>query len=140
MRTADPLQVFRFRVELNHVQHGGFMRAKGVARDTKVDAYREGGQNEFEHKLASITTYGNIVLERGLVDDYLWSWNEAVVEGRIERRDLTILVLDAAGESRWRWLVEGAFPVKWSGSDLDGLSSQALVESVELAHHGFRRG
>lgn len=140
MPSRDPFQNFRFRVEINNVQHGGFMRAKGIARETKIDAYREGGLNEFEHKLASMTTYGNIVLERGLVDDYLWSWNEAVVEGRIERRAMTILLVDPAGATQWRWLVEGAFPVKWSGSDLDGLSAQTLIESVELAHHGFRRG
>jgi phage tail-like protein len=131
---------FRFRVEFDHVQHGGFSRVKGLAREIKIDAHREGGLNEFEHKLASLTTYGNLTLERGLVDDYLWAWHDAATEGRITRKDLVIGVHDRTGNEVWRWLVTGAIPVKWTGTDLDATSAQVLVESVELAHHGFKRG
>jgi phage tail-like protein len=135
----DPFMNFRFVVEVDHVQRGGFARVKGIAREIKVDAYHEGGLNDHEHKLASLTTFGNVVLERGLVDDYLWSWQEDCVEGRIQRRSLTIAVRDAAGAELWRWLVDGAYPVKWTGTDLDAGSAQAVVESVELAHNGFKK-
>jgi len=139
MRT-DPFLNFRFVVEINHVQRGGFSHVKGMSREIKIDAYHEGGLNDFEHKLASQTTFGNITLERGLVDHYLWSWQEAAVEGSIERRDITISIRDGNQAELWRWLVDGAFPVKWTGSDLDAGSAQALVESVEFAHRGFKRG
>jgi len=139
MRT-DPFMNFRFVVEIDHVQHGGFARVKGMARELKIDSYHEGGLNDFEHKLASQALFGNIVLERGLVDDYLWSWQDAAVEGRIQRRDLTISVRDGTLVEVWRWLVDGAFPVKWTGTDLDASSAQAVVESVELAHRGFKKG
>ena len=138
MAANHPFHGFRFRVEFDHVQHGGFSRVKGLVRETKVDAYREGGVNDFEHKLATLTTYGNLVLERGIVDPYLWSWHEDVVEGRIRRRTITIVLQNAAGSDVWRLLVDGAFPVKWSGTDLDAASGQVFVESVELSHHGFR--
>jgi phage tail-like protein len=140
MARRDPYRGFRFRVAFDQVQHGGFSRVKGIARETKFESYREGGVNDFEHKLATLTTYGPLVLERGLADDYLWSWHEKVVEGRIERRDLTVSLHDERDDEVWRWLVERAFPVKWSGTDLDGGSAQVLVESVELVHHGIRRG
>lgn len=139
MARKDPFHGFRFRVEIDQVQHGGFSKVKGLVRETKVDARREGGLNEYEHKLATQTTYGNLTLERGLVDDYLWSWHDDVIEGRITRRTITLVLQDEAGDEVWRWLVEGAFPVKWSGTDLDGASSQVLVESVELAHHGIHK-
>jgi phage tail-like protein len=137
---TDPFRGFRFRVEFDQVQHGGFSRVKGLVRETKVDSHREGGVNDHEHKLASLTTYPSLVLERGLVDDYLWDWHEEVIEGRIQRRTLTISLHDEADDEVWRWLVEGAFPAKWSGTDLDGGSAQVLVESVELVHHGIKRG
>ena len=140
MLRHDPFVNFRFRVAFDHVEQGGFTRVRGLSREIKVDAFREGGQNEFEHKLASVTTYGNIVFERGVLDPYLWLWNDAVVEGRIQRRDLTVSVLDSDGRPQWRWLIDQAFPVKWSAGDLDGSSGHVLVESVELAHHGFRKG
>lgn len=139
-RTGDPYRGFRFRVEFDQVQHGGFSRVKGIARETKYESYREGGVNDHEHKLASMTTYGPITLERGLVDDYLWSWHEDVVEGRIKRRTITVALHDADDAEVWRWLVEDAFPVKWTGSDLDSQSGQVAVESVDLVHHGIRKG
>jgi phage tail-like protein len=139
MARSDPYRGFRFRVEFDHVQHGGFSRVKGIVRETKHESYREGGVNDHEHKLATLTSYGPLILERGLVDDYLWSWHEEVVEGRIRRRNLTVALHDANDDEVWRWLIEAAFPVKWAGTDLDGASAQVVVESVELAHHGIRR-
>ncbi|HLK48658.1 MAG TPA: phage tail protein [Bryobacteraceae bacterium] len=135
----DPYRGFRFRVEFNQVQHGGFSRVKGLVRETKFESRREGGVNDYEHKLATQTTYGNLILERGLVDEYLWSWHDAVVEGSIERRTITVALHDEADQEVWRWLVERAFPVKWAGTDLDALATQVVVESIELAHEGIRK-
>lgn len=140
MARRDPFHGFRFRVEIDQVQHGGFSKVKGLVRETKFETRREGGLNDFEHKFATLTTYPNLVLERGLADDYLWSWHEDVVEGRVKRRTITIVLQNEAGNEVWRWLIDNAFPVKWAGTDLDGASSQVLVESVELAHHGIRKG
>jgi len=140
MARVDPYRSFRFRVEFDQGQHGGFVRAKGLARETKVDTYREGGVNDFEHKFATLTTFGPLILERGLADDYLWNWHEDVIQGRIRRRTVTVSLHDEADQEVWRWVFEGAFPSKWSGSDLDASTGQVLVESVELTHHGFKRG
>jgi phage tail-like protein len=87
-----------------------------------------------------MTSYGNVVLERGLADDYLLRWHQDVIDGKVERRTVTIVVYDETGtRETWRWLVERAYPVKWTGTDLDAASGAVLVESVELTHHGFRR-
>ncbi|RWO22191.1 phage tail protein [Mesorhizobium sp.] len=137
---ADPFMNFRFVVEFDHIQRGGFNKVKGVSRELKVEIYHEGGENTYEHKLASNTTYGNLVLERGLTDDFLSGWNQDAGDGEIQRRDITIVMRDGEANEVWRWLVAGAFPVKWSGTDLDGSSAQILVESVEFAHHGIRKG
>jgi phage tail-like protein len=137
---VDPYRSFRFRVEFDQVQHGGFVRAKGLVRETKVDSYREGGVNDFEHKFANVTTFGPLVLEHGLADDYLWKWHEDVIQGQIKRRTVTLSLHDETDAEVWRWVFEAAFPTKWSGSDLDAGTAQVLVESVELTHHGFKRG
>ena len=136
----DPFHGFRFRVEFDQVQQGGFSRVKGLVRETKVESRREGGWNEYEHKLATMTTYGNLILERGLVDPYLWIWQDKVVEGRITRRNLTVALYDRTETEVWRFLIQDAFVVKWGATDLDAASGAVMVESVELAHHGIRRG
>ena len=139
MRT-DPFMNFRFLVEIEGVQRGGFARVKGIAREVKVDIYREGGVNDYEHKFLNQTTYGNLILERGLVDNVMWRWHHDLVEGQVERKRITIVLRDSQDAEIWRWLVDGAMPVKWTGTDLDASSPQVLVESVELAHRGFRKG
>ena len=53
MARKHPYHAFRFRVEFDSVQHGGFSRVKGLSRETKVETRREGGVNDFEHKLAA---------------------------------------------------------------------------------------
>ena len=140
MSRSDPYRGFRFRVEFDHILHGGFSRVKGLVRETKVESRREGGVNDYEHKFATLTAYGNLILERGLVDDYLWSWHDAVVEGNITRRTVTIALHDESDQEVWRWLVERAFPVKWAGTDLDAGATQVVVESVEFAHEGIHKG
>lgn len=138
--TVDPFHAYRFRVEFDQVQHGGFARVKGLVRETKIESRREGGVNDFEHKLMTSTTYPNVVLERGLADEYLWAWHDDVVEGTVKRRTVTIALHNEADEEVWRWLIQAAYPVKWSGTDLDASSSQVLFESVEFAHHGIKKG
>jgi phage tail-like protein len=140
MARQDPLRPYRYLIEFDRVQWGGFSRVKGIGAETKIESYREGGVNDREHKLATLTTYGNIVLERGVVDARLWDWHRDVVEGRIKRRTLSIIVLDETGTEAKRWHADAAYPVKWSTADLDAASSQVLVESVEFAHHGLRAG
>ena len=139
MTRQDPLHGFRFRLEINGIENGGFTRVKGLAREVKYESYREGGVIEYEHKLMTQVIYPVLVLERGLALDDLWKWAQATADGQVERKDLTIRLQNEAGENRWAWQIERALPVKWSVSDLDAQSSQVVMESLEFAHHGLRK-
>lgn len=139
MNRQDPYHGFHYVVELEGLSVGGFSRVKGLARETRVETYREGGVNDYEHKLASGTGYGNLVLERGLVASALWDWHQEVIDGAIRRRKITIALRDDSNAEVWRWHADNAYPVKWAVTDFDAASSQVLVESVEFAHHGLRK-
>lgn len=137
MARRDPYSGFRFLVEVDQVIKGGFSRVRGLARETRVETFREGGVNDHEHKLASLTTYGNLVLERGIADPFLYAWHQAVVEGLVKRAVVTVTLRDEGKNDVWSWNVLSAYPVKWTASDLDAASGQVTTESVEFAHHGF---
>ena len=139
MNRRDPYHGFHYLVELEGLTVGGFSRVKGLMRETRVESYREGGVNDFEHKLTSGTGFGTLVLERGLVASALWDWHQQVVDGAIRRRKITIALRDQNDTEVWRLHADHAFPVKWAVSDFDATSSQVLVESVEFAHHGLRK-
>ena len=139
MARQDPLRGFRFLLEIEGITNGGFTRVKGLSREVKHESYREGGVNEYEHKLLTQVSYPVVVLERGLALDDLWTWALRAADGDVERKTIRIRLQNEAGEKLWAWQVEYALPVKWSASDLDAQASQVVMESLELAHHGLRR-
>ncbi|HUR83673.1 MAG TPA: phage tail protein [Thermoanaerobaculia bacterium] len=139
MARQDPLRGFRFLVEIEGITSAGFTRVKGLSREIKHESYREGGVNEYEHKLFTSVQNPMVILERGLILDDLWRWALAAAEGKIERKTLRIRLQNEAGEKTWAWEIQYAFPVKWSATDLDAQQNQVVMESLELAHHGLRR-
>jgi phage tail-like protein len=139
MTRQDPLRGFRFLVEIEGIASGGFTRVKGLSREIKHESYREGGVNEYEHKLVTQVTYPVVVLERGLALDDLWKWAQAAADGDVKRRTIWIRLQNEANERTWAWQIENAIPVKWTASDLDAQGSPVVMESLELAHHGLRK-
>jgi phage tail-like protein len=139
-RPPDPYKVFQFVVEINGTQVGGFSEVAGLEVRTEVDEYREGGVNDYVHKLAKETRYQNLTLRRGITDaTELWEWHQRIVVGDIERKTVSVLMLDSQRREKWRWVFRDAYPVKWNGTDLNATGNTVLVESVELAHHGMTR-
>jgi phage tail-like protein len=139
MRTGDPLRGFRFLLEIDGITSGGFTRVKGISREVKYESYREGGVNQYEHKLLTQVSHPVVILERGLALEDLWQWALAAADGEVKRRTLRIRLRDEENEAAWAWQIEHALPVKWSASDLDAQASQVVMESIELAHHGLRK-
>lgn len=139
-RAPDPYAVFKFVVEIQGLQVGGFSEVSGLQSETEVEEYREGGNNLHFHKLAKATKYGNLILKRGLVDSpALWNWRQEVISGVINRKQVTVILQDRLGQEKWRWVFEEAYPVKWSSTDLNATGNTIAVESVELAHHGYKK-
>ena len=113
----------------------------GLQLETETEPYEEGGVNDFVHQLPKRTKYQNITLKRGITDlDEMWRWHQDVVGGKFERKSGAIILVDSAGEDKWRWNFEKAFPVKWTGPELRADSNTVAFEAIELAHHGIKKG
>src|SRR3954451_12857564 len=139
MARQDPLRGFRFLLEIEGISSGGFMRVKGLSREVRHESYREGGVNDYEHKLVTQVTYPAVVLERGLALDDLWRWALDAADGQVVRKTIWIRLQDEAGQKVWSWQLDHAIPVKWTASDLDAQQAQVVMESLEIAHHGMRK-
>jgi phage tail-like protein len=137
----DPYLSFRFSIEINQVITGGFSECTGLNVETEVEEYREGGLNEYSHKLPKGTKYGTLTLKRGFIDsDVLWSWHQDVIAGKAQqRKSLSVLLLDSLGNTKHRWNIMEALPIKWILSDLKADGNTVLVETLELVHHGFTK-
>jgi phage tail-like protein len=139
MARLDPFRGFRFVVEIDGIASAGFTRVKGLVRELKVESQREGGVNDYEHKLVTMVTHPLVVLERGLAMDDLWKWALATADGEVTRKTVYVRLRTEANESAFAWQIAHALPVKWACADLDASATQVAMESLELAHHGLRR-
>jgi phage tail-like protein len=136
---CDPFRAYNFAVEIEGLVAGGFSEVTGLDVELEVQDYREGGVNGFIHKRAGPAKYvSNLVLKRGMTDNkVLWNWYWNVIHGIVDRKNVSILLLDEAGVEKVRWNFEQAYPVKWTGPDLRATSNEVAIENLELAHKGL---
>lgn len=110
--------------------------------DASIDVieYREGDMTQTPIKVPGLKKYGNITLKQGLVDSMvLYEWMTAGLEGDVERKTLTITLLDIAGSPAASWQIINAWPVKYTAPDFNATSSEVAIESLEIAHEGMTR-
>lgn len=139
MFKRDPTGTFRFWVEIDSLLVAGFTEVSGLQSEVEVEEFREGGVNDYVHRLPRITKYPNIVLKRGVTSsDNLWNWYEKVTEGNINRKNGSIILLSQQGLELWRWNFFDAYPVKWAGPELRSSSSEVAVETLEITHRGLK--
>lgn len=79
--------------------------------------------------------FAHVVLRRALTrDTTLFDWRRAVVDGKRDRRTVTIHQLEGAGgRIANSWRLVRAWPCRWSGPALNALESGIAFEEVELA-------
>src|SRR4029079_1690543 len=97
MQRQDPLRGFRYLVEMDDLVSGAFLRVKGLSREVRHESYREGGVNDYEHKLLTQVTYPVVILERGLALEDLWKWALAAADGDATRRTVRVRLQNEDG-------------------------------------------
>ena len=133
----DPYAGFNFRVEIDGIVAAAFSECSGLSSETEVVSYREGGDLKVR-RLPGLTKYANLVLKHGItLDRSLWNWRQTVVNGAVERRNGSVILLDAARKEVARWNFVDAWPAKWTGPELNAESSNVAIETLELAHEGL---
>lgn len=136
----DPYGTFNFLVEIDGIARAAFQQVSGFDSTTDVIDHREGGDNLSTRKLPGMTKYSNIVLKWGMTEDReLHDWHRRVVEGDIERKNGSIVLLNRKREEVARWNFVRAWPTKWDGPDLNAETADAAIETLELAHEGVER-
>lgn len=135
----DPYFSFRFRILIDQIIEGGFTEVSGLEASTQVEDFREGGVNDYVYKLPKETTFGNLVLKKGLADiTTMWNWHRNVVEGIINRTTVHIVLLkDRSDEPARIWSFKEAYPIKWSGPQLKSDGNTIAFETIEIVHHGY---
>lgn len=137
---TDPYGNFNFRVEIDGITRAAFHDVTGFDSSVDVIEHREGGQNVTPRKVPGQTKFSNIVLKWGLADDRdLYDWHRRIVDGNIERKNGSIILLNRRGDEKARWNFFNAWPARWNGPDFNAEGNDVAIETLELAHEGVER-
>jgi phage tail-like protein len=134
-----PLPAFHFQVDWGDARTG-FSEVSGLNMETQVIEYREGASPVYAPlKMPGIPKFGNITFKRGIipVDNQYFNWLNTTQLHTVERRDLTISLLNENHEPVMVWKVRAAFPVKIEGPGLKSTGNEVAIESMEVAHEGL---
>lgn len=133
----DPFNNYNFLVEIDGITRAAFQEVSGFDSTIDVIEHREGGENTTLRKLPGMTKYSNITLKWGMTDDReLYDWHRDAVQGTIERKNGSIVLLGRDGAEVARWNFFRAWPTKWDGPDLNAEGNDVAIELLELAHEG----
>ncbi len=139
--STDPYRAYNFKLEIQGVTEGHFTECTNLGIKVEVIEYREGGTSQLVRRLPGPVDYGDITLRYGLTSSTeIWRWFLTGVKGKVERKNVSIVMLDSDGVSEaFRWNLVAAWPSAWRGAPLDALAREAAIEEVTLVFESLDR-
>ena len=140
-----PFKKYNYRVEIDSIDVAAFSEVSGFDASVDVIEYREGTDPiNSPRKMPGLTKYGNVTLRWGVSDDsdFLdWVYsvaptNTAPPTGMV-RHNVTITLIDDAGNPGPSWNLINAWPVGYTVPDLNGMGGEVAIQSLELCHEGL---
>jgi phage tail-like protein len=136
----DPYRTYNFRVEIDGITRAGFRECSGL--DTSQDPidYREGTDALTARKLPGLVKYSSISLKWGITDDdELWAWRKQAMDGKVARKNGSIVLMDTAGVEKLRWNFREGWPTKWTGPSFNATGNEVAIETLEIVHEGVEK-
>ena len=137
---AWPLPKFYFVVDLGDGMNTSFQEVSGLDTESQPIKYRDGTSKVFSTiKMPGIVKSGNVTLKKGVFakDNQFFDWYKGIKMNVIERKTVTIKLLDETGSPTMVWTLQNAWPTKVTGTDLKSDGNEVAIETIEIAHEGL---
>ena len=134
-----PLSTYHFAVVWGGA-NVSFQEVSGLNMVREKIAYRGGASPEYSDTfMPGRPTFDDIVMKRGVFkgDSDYYKWRDTIKLNEVERRDLTISLLDAEHKPVVTWKVKNAFPLKIEGPSMKSNANEVAIESITIAHEGL---
>ncbi|MDR1217190.1 MAG: phage tail protein [Oscillospiraceae bacterium] len=147
----DPLGAYRFIVGVegeSAAVTAAFAQFSGVSMQVETVKVRTGAEwRGVLREIPALTTFQNVRFSKGVIGDneFLdWILSAAPDEisaatGKDMRRTINVTAVDRNGKSAVRWTLYEAMPVQYELSEMDGMNSAVLTETIVFAITGFKR-
>jgi phage tail-like protein len=138
---VDPYRNYNFKLEIDGISRAGFRECSGLDATSDPIEYREGNEKVFTpRKLPGQTKYSNISLKYGITDDHsLWDWRKKTIDGKTERKNGSIVLMNEDGEEKIRWNFVNGWASKWTGISFNATANEVGIETLEIAHEGVNK-
>jgi phage tail-like protein len=137
----DPYRVYNFKLDIAGETTGHFTACSGLGVKVQAIKYREAGNNQVVRHIPGPVDYAAVTLSYGLTASQdLWDWMMTAVQGKVERKNVSIIMLDSEGADEvMRWNLVDAWPSEWRGAPLDALNREIAIESLTLVFDTLER-
>ena len=131
-----PIPVYRFLVSLPGGDEGAdeasaFSEVSGLDIGVETITYKDGlGKKHMPGQDTDV----NITMKRGLLrkGSALYLWLTSIRLNKVEKKDITLALIDETQKELVKWTVKNAFPKKLTAPSFNGGSNEASMESLEL--------
>jgi phage tail-like protein len=139
---TDPYRGYNFKLDIGGDTAGHFTEVTGLGARVETIDFREGGDHQVVHRLAGRVQYLDVTLKYGLTSSRaLWDWFQSGVKGAVQRKNISILLMDTSGSrEEMRWNLNGAWVKEWRAAALDALGQEVAVESMTLVYETLELG
>ncbi len=139
-RAFDHIGNYNFRIEIEGVTTAAFSECSGAEVTAEIVETLD-GDSPITRKRPGRIHYSNIVLKRGYTDSTeLWAWTKTVLDGQVERKSGSIIMLDDSHQEIARYNFFEAWPARWKGFEFNRGANGASIEELEIAVEKIERG
>jgi phage tail-like protein len=91
-------------------------------------------------KLPGKNTYPEIILKYGSTESReLYDWHKTALDGKVQRKNGSIILMDDAGQEKVRWNFFNAWPSKWDGPDFNAKGNDVAIETLTIVAERLER-
>ena len=136
---AWPLPSSYFKVSVDGIGDISCSEVSGLETEFDVIEYRAGDSPVFTKlKMPGLRKTSDVTLKKGMFKDdkAMWDWLNQVTLNIIERKTVTISLLDESGSPVKTWQLTNAWPKKITIEGFKSDGNTAAIETLILAHEG----
>ena len=127
----------RFTVEIDGVAIGGVHTIEGLEHEHEVVEYMDGDDGTTRYRPGRQKP-GRIKIHRDFsATKEFFNWRKTVVNGKVERKSISIVLHNDAGEEAMRYNLHECWPTKYHGPALNSRNSAHASEALEIAFEVF---
>lgn len=137
--TEWPLPKFHFLVKWDSFEMQ-FQEVSGLDAESQPIEFRAGNSKQFSPiKMPGLKKFGNVTMKKGVFkgDNKFWDWFNEIKMNTIQRKPVTVSLLDETRNPTMVWTLANAWPTKITGTDLKASGNEGTVETIEFAHEGL---